>query len=189
MPLIQKPGGTQVWQLNIDCEEKKNDTRPGKKWDDCMVEELCKLVSDFNKIDRNKLKTVSPSPSTPGSPLNSKYTAGLLAFSERFAGAVGKTPQDTAFIKSQFSTDCRYEKWKKGEPPPPGAANPIREGEGAMNPDHVHDAKLGGPLGDIDGLKWMNARVNTTAGATMRGYPPDPKPGPQVEAMPNCGCT
>jgi len=188
MPLVQKPDMTEVWELNLDCDKKKNDKRPGKAWDQCMINELCQLVKDFNQIDKSKIKAVNPSPSEPSSSQYSAYAGGKEAFATGFAKLVSTpVPADQqaakdAAIKSKFSHECRYEEWKKSGSP----ANPARSGPGAMNPDHVHDAKLGGPLNDINGFKWMNDRVNTGAGAAMRGYPADK--APPLAAMENCGC-
>jgi hypothetical protein len=177
-------------KLEIEaCEErKKPESQRKKKWDDCQVEELCDMLKAFSAIPKDKIKKVSPSPSEPTSPDNSKYNSVKELFAKNFAAAVNKVPLDEAHIKSQFSSDCRYKKWNEGgKPPPPEPRNPNppRSGSGGMNPDHSHDVGLGGVFNDVASMKWMNARVNTTAGAAMRKYKPEEDAGKKVTA-PGC---
>lgn len=181
---IQAVVPADTCDLEIDCEEKKNDKRPGKKWDDCMVEELCKMIEDFNKVPNEKKKRVSPSPSSVESEHNGTYTSVKNTFASNFSEAVTEGTQSEAWIKGQFGSDCRYQKWVKGEPPPPRNPNPPRSGEDAMHPDHTHDVGLGGPFDDVNALKWVKGLVNTTAGGAMRAY--DPKKHKKVMASKCC---
>ncbi|MDY6994214.1 MAG: DUF4150 domain-containing protein [Pseudomonadota bacterium] len=173
---------SKAFELNIDCDYKQNQSNP--KWDECMMEELCQMVEDFNKIDSKSIHRKSPSPSSPKSSEYASYQAGLNEFSQRFEQAVNEGSQDEKWIRNQFSTECRYQKWCKGAPPPPRNPTPPRTGPNRLNPDHVHDAALGGPLGDIDGMKWVHGRVNGTVGACMRNK--NYNPGDKVTTPSGC---
>lgn len=177
-------GGTTVgvdsFELNIDCKDKQKNS----KWDKCMMEELCQMVEDFNKIDSKSIQRKDPSPSNVGSKENASYKSGLNGFAKRFEEAVTNNTQDEKWIRDQFSTECRYNNWKEGKPPPPRNPTPPRTGPNRLNPDHVHDAALGGPLSDIDGMKWVHGRVNGTVGACMKNK--NYKPGDKVTTPPGC---
>lgn len=189
--------------LGISCEEKRNDTRPGKAWDDCQVKQLCNMVKGFNE-SKHPQKRVSPSPSETISAASAKkrgmsaadfdahkaarqsYTSGLDAFAEGFAALVEEKGAQHADVKAKFNDDCQHKKWVDADAPTPVP----RSGRGAMHPDHVHDAGLGGPISGaelIDNLSWADGRVNTTVGASMKKYDPDEYPG-GVEANADCGC-
>lgn len=177
---LQLPTGEVVFDLTaIDCEAKKADKRPGKAWDDCMVEELCDMIKSFNAIPKDDIKRKSPSPSQSGSPDYSTYSSTKETFASNFAKLVDApaSPANEAKIKSSFGSECRYEKWKSADPP--RNPRPPREvssaGNGAMHPDHVHDAGLGGPINDAGAMKWVNGRVNTLCGNQMRNYDADKK--------------
>ena len=170
---VQLPCGTTVFELGIDCEAKKADKRPGKAWDDCMVEELCDMVAGFNAVPEDEIKRVSPSPSSSLSPDFATYNAVKDNFADSFAALVNK-PKSRANdkkIRDSFGSKCRHDKWAEGKPPPARNPSPPRsDSPAALNPDHVHDVGLGGPFKDVSAMKWVNGRVNTTCGASMRNY-------------------
>jgi hypothetical protein len=199
------PETPETFKLPIDCNEKKKDGT--RKWDECQQKELCKMIEEFNNIPKDEIKVTRPSSSKtiPGNKAGEyfstdaeyeehvkryrKYQNGLTKFKENFAEKVNEKPPDEKWIRDQFYDDCRYEQWKKGDPPkvPPRSPNPPARGSHGMNPDHVHDAGLGGPLADLDGLKWVNYKINSSLGRSLgaaaeRG---DYKPGDKVEA-PKC---
>lgn len=169
---VQLPTGVVVFELGIDCEAKKNDKRADKAWDDCMVQELCDMVAGFNAVPKGKIKRVSPSPSQSSSPDFATYNSVKEDFASNFADLVNSpaSPQNEKKIRDSFGSQCRYDKWNEGQPPPARNATPPRSGTGGMNPDHVHDVGLGGPFKDAGAMKWVNGRVNTTCGAAMRNY-------------------
>lgn len=174
---IQLPTGVWVYDLQIDCEAKKNDKRPGKKWDDCMVEELCDMVTNINAVPRKDIKRVSPSPSSNSSPDKATYDDTKDLFASNFAALCKDppVPENEQAIRDSFGSQCRYDKWVKGEPPPKRNPNPPRSGPTGMHPDHSHDAGLGGSITDAGALKWVNGRVNTTHGAAMQKYDAEKK--------------
>lgn len=158
------------FDLNIDCAEKKDPAKTDPPWDDCMVAQLCEMVKEVNKVPKDKLQKVSPSPrSTP------KYHAQLGKFKTGFAATVAKEGADSAAVKGMFydppppNAGCVHDKWKKGGASP----TPSGRGTGKFNPDHTQPASLGGNLEGIAGLKWAEARVNMTAGPAMDPYDPE----------------
>jgi hypothetical protein len=180
--------------LNVDCGEKKKDKRPGKKWDDCMVEELCAMVKAYNESPHPK-KAVSPSPSHPASKFPNmtaaqkkaqnvafgKYGDALGDFGDDFETLVKAKGKDDPDVVKQFHSECRHKKWSDA-----GGKVPIpRSGKGAMNPDHAHPAGLGGPIAGP--FKWADARVNKTVGPAMDKHDPATHPG-GVEAHSSCNC-
>lgn len=185
------PGPPPV-QLSFDCNEKKNGKQ---RWDECQQADACAMVAAFNEIPKEKIKRVSPSPAEGPS---REYRASLDRFENNFAELVGQSPPDEAEIKKKFYTNCRYCQWKNGNPegsPSVPARNPrpprtSRNGGGlSMNPDHVHDAGLGGSLDDLDNCKWVNSRVNKSLGKSMgiAAKSGEYQPGAKIE-LPNCDC-
>jgi hypothetical protein len=158
---LGKPVTTEEYDLNIDCDDKKKN----HDWDECMVAQLCQMVNDLN-ANKDKLKKISPSPrSTP------KYAQHLSSFKSAFKAAVDK-PESEEKLMSFFNPaddNCAYKKWKKGG----GSSKPSGRGTGKFNPDHTIPASLGGPLEGISALKWVEARVNMTAGPAMNNFDPD----------------
>jgi hypothetical protein len=184
-----------------DCNERVGNQ---PRWDDCQKEEFCRMVEEFNKVPEDDITVVRPSPGRPVSPLHGPatksgtYLGSLKRFEDNFAAKVTASPADEDWIRSQFYTECRYNQWKNGNPygDPAVAArapNPPRSskkgGALSMNPDHVHDAGLGGSLSDLDNIKWVNSKVNKSLGkaigdaATKGRY----QPGMKI-SLENCDC-
>jgi hypothetical protein len=169
---VQLPNNVLVFDLGIDCEAKKADKRPGKAWDACMVQELCDMVTGFNAVPKDKIKRVSPSPSSSSSPDFATYNSVKDKFASNFAALVNEpaSPANEQKIRDSFGSQCRYDAWAEGRPPPARNPDPPRSGTTGLNPDHVHDVGLGGPFKDAGAMKWVNGRVNTTCGAAMKNY-------------------
>jgi hypothetical protein len=194
-PLPQTP-------LNVNCEKKRNDRRPGKAWDHCMVEQLCAMVKAYNESPHRKRK-VSPSPSKTASKVRGlspeqsqvqnaaylAYTEGLKEFSDNFAKLVAeKKEKDHPDVVSQFHSECQHRKWaaEGGPIPVPRSKSKI-----AMSPDHMHPAGLGGPYtgqAGLDNLKWADSMVNSTVGRAMSPHDPEVHPG-GIKAHPSCNCS
>ena len=184
-----------------DCNEKKNGQ---PRWDECQKEEFCKMAEEFNKVPAEEIEVVRPSPGRPTSDLHGPrskegtYLGSLQRFEDNFAAKVQEDPPDEDWIRKQFYTECRYKQWKDGNPsgnPPVPPRNPrpprsSKKGGGlSLNPDHVHDAGLGGSLTDLDNIKWVNSKVNKSMGkalgsaASSGNY----QPGMKV-TLANCDC-
>lgn len=176
--------------LNVNCEEKTKERR----WDDCMVEQLCAMVKAYNESKHEK-RNVERSPSHNASKYpdltakqrvaqnaaNANYTSGLSDFSDEFDELVEQKGPKSPEVAAKFHSDCQYKKWLKK------AETPVRRsGRGAMNPDHAHPAGLGGPL-TTDNLKWADARVNRTVGPAMDAHDPKKYPG-GIAAHKSCKC-
>jgi Domain of unknown function (DUF4150) len=199
---------TEKYDLGMDCENpKKGDLKPDK----CQRKELCAMIDAFNNIPKEDIKVVRPSPSATISKANSskyfsttqayeahvveynKYQQSLTDYRDEFAKDAKADPFDEdKFQKRHFYDKCRYEQWRDGKPPEPGvpgrSPTPPARGPLGVNPDHVHDAGLGGPVGDIAGMKNVNYKINSSLGrrlgsAAERG---DYKPGMKVEASKCC---
>ena len=167
----------------IDCDEKKKDPPTSPKWTDCMCKELCAKVKAFNNRKKRKQR-ISPSPSRPKSPLNAAYNAGKDKFVENFEAAVNKYGASSRKVQKMFAHKCRYDEWRN---PPSNGKLPIDQSRSnsGVNPDHVHDAGLGGSLG-VRNLKWLNSRVNQTIGPAMANF--DDTQHKKIRANPNCNC-
>jgi hypothetical protein len=165
--------------LNIDCDKKR---KQKKKWDHCMVQELCAKVAAFNRSRKKKVR-LNPSPSNapPGSPARLAYDGSISKFVRSFAQKV--TAKKFTQAENMFLHPCRAKKWRdSGRPMPiPRARNNV-----GVNPDHLVDAGLGGGLGTRN-MKWINSRVNGTIGGCMAGF--DPNVHSKIVPNPNCGCT
>lgn len=191
----QVPGapGAQM-ELNVDCGEKLKPKKKGKKkWDDCMVEQLCAMVKAYNESPHPK-KKAEHSPSHPASKFPdmspeqaaaqnaafAKYKSSLTTFGDDFTAMVKDKGKDHPDVVKQFHSECQHKKWSDG-----GGNVPVkRSGTGSMNPDHCHPAGLGGP---VNSLKWADSRVNKTVGPAMDKHDPKTHPG-GVKAHPSCNC-
>lgn len=178
-----EPEPLKELRLKIDCDEKRN--RKHRPWSQCQVDQLCAMVDGFNSSPHPK-RRIKPSPGSARAPDRGRaYRQGIKAFTQGFEDAVLTQGSDSAAVKDMFTHECLYEEWKNSGAPP----KPPRAGDKGMNPDHVHDAALGGPLAEpevLDNLKWTDRTVNYTAGPAMRRF--DPSVHDEVTTNPNCGC-
>lgn len=177
------------YPLNIDCDEKKKDPPTSPAWTDCMIKQMCAKIKVFNKRKKKKQR-ISPSPSQRPSadPLRKAYDNGRDRFVEIFEAKVAKYGVKSRKVQSMFMHKCAYDEWAG---PPNNGTLPLprdRSNTG-YNPDHLHDAALGGSLGTRN-LKWFNSRVNQTIGpamgSEMGGFDPDKHK--TIKANPNCKC-
>jgi hypothetical protein len=175
-------------EVGPDCAEKKEKSN----WDPCMCAQVCEMVKAYNDSNHPK-KKLDESPSKVGSPGRDAYEKSIADFGKEFAAVVVKHKDnlDHAEVKSKFysppagkppppKADCQHEKWKDAG----GKADPVRSGDGAMNPDHMHPASLNGPLTSAN-LKWADSRVNYTVGGAMGKIDPAPK---KMKAQKSCNC-
>jgi hypothetical protein len=166
----------------IDCDEKKKNPPTAPPWTECMCKEVCAKVKAFNRRKKKKKTRITPSPSRPASPQNKAYNAGKERFIANFEAAVKKHGANSRKVQKMFTHKCRHDEWLAS-----GGNLPIDQGRSntGMNPDHVHDAGLGGSLG-VRNLKWMNSRANQTIGPAMQNF--DDTKHKTIRANPNCKC-
>lgn len=191
------------YEVGVDCGEKMKPPPDGKGWDKCHCEEVCAMCKGFNESPHPKAR-LDPSPRARATSsqipdptalaahnANAKaYADGLKQFDKDFTALVNEKGVDHPDVASKFSTKCAYERWKGSQPGyGQGGKVPVSRSRNTagLNPDHVHDASLGGPL-TVDGLKWTNSDVNQTVGPAMSGYDPKQHPG-GIKAHPSCGCS
>jgi hypothetical protein len=189
---------TETLELTApDCSEQ----RDGKdRWDKCQKEEMCRMVEEFNKVKKEDIEIKRPSPGDPDSEEFGDYTKSLDNFEDNFAKLVETEPADEKAIRDQFYSECRYKQWNEGnpegKPPPPVPARSPRPprssksgGGFSVNPDHVHDAGLGGSLTDLKNCKWVNSKVNKSLGKSLghKASSGDYKPGMKL-VLKNCKC-
>ena len=159
-----------------------------------MAEQLCAMVKAYNESSHPK-KTVSPSPSHPASKFPemspaqaavqnaafAAYSAGVKKFGTDFTTLVNEKGKDHPDVVKEFHSPCQHKKWSDA-----GGKVPVkRSGPGAMNPDHVHPAGLGGPVAGP--FKWADARVNQTVGPAMDADDPQEFPD-GIKAHSSCNC-
>ena len=156
------------------------------------------MVEEFNKVPKEDIEVIRPSPGSTESDQFGDYVESLKNFENNFANSVQDHPPDERWIRDQFYTQCRYDQWNKGNPngdPPvaPRSPRPPRSsatgGAHAVNPDHVHDAGLGGSLSDLNNCKWVNSKVNKSLGKSLgnKATTGEYKPGMKIE-LENCDC-
>jgi uncharacterized Zn-binding protein involved in type VI secretion len=161
--------------VNIDCQKKMNDPRPGKKWDKCMCQQLCAKVKKMDQA-RRKGELVP----TPGARTTADYGTGKARFIKSFMDNV----EAGRGVRRQFIHKCAADKYMNEIHPD----NPTTGGHDApFNADHMHEAALGGDLLSMSNLKMLDKRVNQSI--SFQSYDPDGKnKGKPIVAHSTCNC-
>lgn len=161
--------------VNINCEDKMNDPRPGKAWDKCQCQQLCAKVKKMDDA-RKKGKMVP----TPGARKTAAYGTGkaqyIRAFNAKVAAGKG--------VRRQFVHKCAADKYMNEVHP----KSPTEGGKAApFNADHMHEASLGGSLTSMSNFKMLDTRVNQSI--SFQSYDPEGKnKGKPIKADPSCNC-
>lgn len=176
-----------------DCQEAiaRNGWNKGDPPGSCECKQLCAKVKELNARQASLVKTNYD---------KNEYKNGIVKYKKLFADANGPVAERVLrysgrpgtqealldWKREQFYDKCAYDDWQEnGADPNPGEQGPKGEQE-AYNPDHIHDAALGGDLEDMGNLKWLDSSVNKAIGRYMGDY--DPAIHGEICLDANCGC-
>ena len=170
------PTGAQPFVVNIDCEEKMTDPRPGKAWDNCMCQQLCAKIKQMEKArQKGKIKAV---PGARKLPLYAGAQGGKARFIKKF---LRQSKSGPSAVRRHFIHKCAHDKYKNEIHP----NNPTEGGVSApFNADHMHEAALGGSLGSMQNIKMVDKRVNQSI--SFERY--DATAKPPIVAHASCNC-
>jgi len=173
----QDENKAEPFVVNIDCKEKMNDSRPGKKWDKCMCQQLCAKIKKMDDARRAGKLT-----STPGARLSPDYSTYKKQFIKNFMKRVAAKKG----VRRQFIHPCAADKYESELHP----GNPTAENEDGVSPfnaDHMHEAAWGADLTCLSNFKMMDERVNNTI--SFQKYDPEGKNKDKpIKAHSTCNC-
>lgn len=168
------PVKPEAFVVNIDCKEKMEDTRPGKKWTKCMCQQLCAKIKKMDEA-----RKAGRIEATPGARLEPEYASTKRTFIKNFMDRVNSGKG----VRRQFIHPCAADKYEKIKP-----KNPTTGGHDApFNADHMHEAAWGGDLDSLGNLKMLDKRVNQSI--SFEAYDPEEKnKGKPIKAKSSCNC-
>jgi uncharacterized Zn-binding protein involved in type VI secretion len=173
---LQDPNVGVPFVVNIDCEDKMTDPRPGKAWDNCMCQQLCAKIKQMEKA-RAKGK-IKAAPGARKQPMYAGAAGGKARFIKKFNRQSAAGP---SAVKRHFIHKCAYEKYRNEVYPNP----PTQGGTSApFNADHMHEGALGGSLTSMSNMKMVDKRVNQSI--SFESY--DAAAKPPIVAHPSCNC-
>lgn len=174
--VVQSPIPPPVpFVVNIDCNEKMNDPRPGKAWDKCMCQQLCAKIKKMDQARKDgKIQA------KPGARTTPDYGSGKRKYIKSFTDAVAAGRG----VRRKFIHKCAADKYMNDVHP----NNPTEGGDNApFNADHMHEAAWGGSLTSMSNFKMVDKRVNQSI--SFQAYDPEGKnKGKPIVAHASCNC-
>ena len=162
--------------LEIKCANAPA-SNPTEKMNDCEKEQICQKCADINDLAAkdNKLKRTATGPGRDGGDAAAATFKRRQGMRLRGKGPFGKKLKRKVSPSGlkKFTTDCAFEDWKEGRPPPRPGPNPKADPRmRGLSADHIHEIQLGGSPTSSRNLRMMSSKANEWIGSTLQGYDP-----------------
>ena len=160
--------------LEIKCDNAPAGS--SEKMDDCEKEQICQKCADVNdQAAKGKLKrSATPEDRLAGNNAAKtfKRRQGMRLRGVGPRGKKLKRKVSPSGLK-KFTTDCAFENWKEGRPPPRPGPNPKSDPKmPALSADHIHEIQLGGSPTSARNLRMMSSKANEWVGQALQHYDP-----------------
>lgn len=160
--------------LEIKCDNAPAGS--SEKMSDCEKEQICQKCADVNdQAAKGKLKRGASKADRKAGNNAAKTFKRRQGMRLRGVGPRGKKLKKKVSPSGlkKFTTDCAFDDWKEGKPPPRPGPNPKADPDmPGLSADHIHEIQLGGSPTSSRNLRMMSSKANEWVGRTLQDYDP-----------------
>lgn len=160
--------------LEVKCADAPAGS--SEKMDDCEKEQICQKCADVNdQAAAGKLQRTPIGPGRDGGDNAARKFKRRQGMRLRGLGPHGRhlSRKVSPSGLKKFTTDCAFENWKEGRPPPRPGPNPKSDPDmPGLSADHIHEIQLGGSPTSARNMRMMSGKANEWMGRTLQDYDP-----------------